>query len=115
MQSPETPALQVFGRYLLIRRLSRGGMGEVYLAKTGQIQGFEKLVVIKRILPNLSSNPDFSNRFVTEADIAIKLSHVNIVPVLEVGKVQDEFFLALEHVEGRDLRAIQNACSKSGR
>ncbi len=115
MQSPETPALQVFGRYLLIRRLSRGGMGEVYLAKTGQIQGFEKLVVIKRILPNLSNNPDFSKRFVTEADIAIKLSHVNIVPVLEVGKVQDEFFLALEHVEGRDLRGIQNGCANAKR
>ncbi len=115
MQNSESSALQVFGRYLLIRRLSRGGMGEVYLAKTGQIQGFEKLVVIKRILPNLSNNPDFSKRFVTEADIAIKLSHVNIVPVLEVGKVQDEFFLALEHVEGRDLRAIQNACARSGR
>ena len=115
MQSPDSSALQVFGRYLLIRRLSRGGMGEVYLAKTGQIQGFEKLVVIKRILPNLSSNPDFSKRFVTEADIAIKLSHVNIVPVLEVGKVQDEFFLALEHVEGRDLRAIQNGCANAKR
>lgn len=115
MQKPESADLQVFGRYLLIRRLSRGGMGEVYLAKTGQIQGFEKLVVIKRILPNLSNNPDFSKRFITEAEIAIKLSHVNIVPVLEVGRVQDEFFLALEHVEGRDLRAIQNACARAGR
>lgn len=115
MQKPESTDLQVFGRYLLIRRLSRGGMGEVYLAKTGQIQGFEKLVVIKRILPNLSNNPDFSKRFITEAEIAIKLSHVNIVPVLEVGRVQDEFFLALEHVEGRDLRAIQNACARAGR
>ena len=115
MQKPESTDLQVFGRYLLIRRLSRGGMGEVYLAKTGQIQGFEKLVVIKRILPNLSNNPDFSKRFITEAEIAIKLSHVNIVPVLEVGRVQDEFFLALEHVEGRDLRAIQRQCARTGR
>ena len=115
MVNTEVSAPQVFGRYLLIRRLSRGGMGEVYLAKTGQISGFEKLVVIKRILPNLSSNPDFSKRFVTEADIAIKLSHVNIVPVLEVGKVSGEFFLALEHVEGRDLRSIQNACARAER
>lgn len=115
MQKPESADLQVFGRYLLIQRLSRGGMGEVYLAKTGQIQGFEKLVVIKRILPHLSNNPEFSKRFTIEAEIAIKLSHVNIVPVLEVGRVQDEFFLALEHVEGRDLRAIQRQCVRTGR
>ncbi|MBN2724417.1 MAG: serine/threonine protein kinase [Deltaproteobacteria bacterium] len=114
MEELDTFTPQVFGRYLLIRRLSRGGMGEVYLAKSGQISGFEKLVVIKRILPHLSSRKDFSKRFIQEANIAIKLSQVNIVPVLEVGKVQGEFFLALEHVEGRDLRSIQSICHKLG-
>ncbi|MBU1219229.1 serine/threonine protein kinase [Myxococcota bacterium] len=114
MEQTESFTPQVFGRYLLVRRLSRGGMGEVYLAKSGQISGFEKLVVIKRILPDLSQRKDFSRRFIQEANIAIKLSHVNIVPVLEVGKVQGEFFLALEHVEGRDLRTIQSLCHKVG-
>ncbi|MDA3862261.1 MAG: serine/threonine-protein kinase, partial [Deltaproteobacteria bacterium] len=92
----------------MLRKLSKGGMGEVYLAKSGQISGFEKLVVIKRILPHLSSDKEFSKRFIREANIAIKLSHVNIVPVLEVGKVSGEFFLSLEHVEGKDLRALQS-------
>jgi serine/threonine protein kinase len=103
---------QVFGRYLLLRLLNKGGMGEVYLAKSGQITGFEKIVVIKRILPHLSSNPDFSKRFITEANIAIKLAHVNIAPVLEVGQVAGEYFLALEYVEGKDLRKIQSACHR---
>ncbi|MBU1238119.1 protein kinase, partial [Myxococcota bacterium] len=84
----------------------------VYLAKSGQISGFEKIVVIKRILPHLSQDKNFSRKFIQEANIAIKLSHVNIVPVLEVGKVAGEFFLALEYVEGRDLRSIQSACYK---
>jgi serine/threonine protein kinase len=105
---------QVFGRYLLLRRLSRGGMGEVYLAKSGQVTGFEKLIIIKRILPHLSQDKNFSKRFIQEANIAIKLSHNNIVPVLEVGKVAGEFFLGLEYVEGRDVRAIQSTCYKKG-
>jgi hypothetical protein len=94
---------QVFGRYLLVQRMSRGGMGEIFLAKHG-LAGFEKLAVIKKILPNLSADAQFTSRFVDEAQVAIKLSHVNIAQVFEVGRVGDEYFLALEHVDGRDLR-----------
>src|SRR5690242_21715193 len=98
------PALpQVFGRYLLVQRLSRGGMGEIFLAKHG-LSGFEKLAVIKKVLPNFAEDKQFISRFVDEAQVAIKLQHVNIAQVFEVGRVGDEYFLALEHVEGRDLR-----------
>src|SRR5436190_929658 len=70
----------VFGRYLLLKRLSRGGMGEIFLAKLGEIQGFEKLVIIKKILPNLAADQEFIKRFIDEAQVAIKLNHANIAP-----------------------------------
>jgi eukaryotic-like serine/threonine-protein kinase len=96
----------VFGRYLLLKRLSRGGMGEIFLAKLGEIQGFEKLVIIKKILPNLGADQEFIKRFIDEAQVAIKLNHANIAPVFEVGKVDGEYFLAIEYIEGRDLRRL---------
>jgi serine/threonine protein kinase len=99
----ELPLPQVFGRYLLVQRLSRGGMGEIFLAKHG-LAGFEKLAVIKKVLPHLAADAQFISRFVDEAQVAIKLQHVNIAQVFEVGRVGDEYFLALEYVEGRDLR-----------
>src|SRR6476619_5991632 len=88
---------KVFGRYLLLKRLSRGGMGEIFLAKLGEIQGFEKLVIIKKILPHLVAD---------QAQVAIKLQHANVAPVFEVGKVDGEYFLAIEYIEGRDLRRM---------
>src|SRR6478736_3511621 len=96
---------QVFGRYLLVQRLSRGGMGEIFLAKHG-LAGFEKLAVIKKVLPHLAADEQFISRFVDEAQVAIKLSHVNVAQVFEVGRVGDEYFLALEYIEGRDLRRM---------
>src|SRR4051812_16597307 len=102
-QDPSLP--QVFGRYLLIQRLSRGGMGEIFLAKHG-LAGFEKLAVIKKVLPHLAADAQFISRFVDEAQVAIKLQHVNIAQVFEVGRLGSEYFLALEYVDGRDLRRI---------
>ncbi|HEX7839329.1 MAG TPA: serine/threonine-protein kinase, partial [Kofleriaceae bacterium] len=100
-QDPSLP--QVFGRYLLVQRLSRGGMGEIFLAKHG-LTGFEKLAVIKKVLPHLAADEQFISRFVDEAQVAIKLQHVNVAQVFEVGRVGNEYFLALEYIEGRDLR-----------
>ena len=99
----DTSLPQVFGRYLLVQRLSRGGMGEIFLAKHG-LAGFEKLAVIKKVLPHLAADAQFISRFVDEAQVAIKLQHVNVAQVFEVGRVGDEYFLALEYIEGRDLR-----------
>ncbi len=105
---------QVFGRYLLVQRLSRGGMGEIFLAKHG-LQGFEKLCVIKKVLPNLAEDQQFISRFVDEAQVAIKLQHVNIAQVFEVGRVGDEYFLSIEYVEGRDLRRTLHVLGKRKR
>lgn len=93
----------MFGRYLLVQRLSRGGMGEIFVAKHG-LAGFEKLAVIKKVLPHLAEDAQFISRFVDEAQVAIKLQHVNVAQVFEVGRVGDEYFLALEYIDGRDLR-----------
>lgn len=106
--SAEFPA--AFGRFVLLRRLSRGGMGEIFLAKIGEIVGFEKFVIIKKILPQLAENDDFIVRFVDEAQVAIKLNHVNIAQVFEVGRVDGEYFLAIEYIEGRDLRRLMRRC-----
>lgn len=103
-ERPTTP--QVFGRYLLLKRLSRGGMGEIFLGRLGEIQGFEKPVIIKKILPQLAADEGFVARFVNEAQVAIQLNHANIAAVYEVGKVDGDYFLALEYVEGRDLRRL---------
>jgi serine/threonine protein kinase len=106
LPGPTEELPKVFGRYLLLKRLSRGGMGEIFLAKLGEIQGFEKLLIIKKILPNLVADQEFIKRFIDEAQVAIKLQHGNIAAVFEVGKVDGEYFLAIEHVEGRDLRRV---------
>ncbi len=111
-ESIQLPA--VFGRYVLLKRLARGGMGEIFLAKSGDVSGFERLFVIKKILPELARDAQFMKRFVEEAQIAIKLNHINIAHVFEVGMVGDDLFLALEYVEGRDLRRILSRCYKAG-
>ncbi|MBK9031199.1 MAG: protein kinase [Myxococcales bacterium] len=104
----------VFGRYLLVQRLSRGGMGEIFLAKHG-LAGFEKLCVIKKVLPSLAEDEQFISRFIDEAQVAIKLQHVNVAQVFEVGRVGDEYFLALEYLEGRDLRRLLNLLTRQSR
>ena len=110
-QDPVLP--QVFGRYLLLSRLSRGGMGEIFLAKHG-LAGFEKLVVIKKVLPHLVEDEAFIKRFIDEAQVAIKLQHANIAQVFEVGHIGHEYFLALEYVEGRDLRRLMRELHDRG-
>jgi serine/threonine protein kinase len=101
--APSEIAPQVFGRYLLLQRLSSGGMGEIFLAKHG-LAGFETICVIKKVLPHLSRDEHFLSRFIDEAQVAIQLTHANVAQVLEVGRVDDDYFLALEFVEGCDVR-----------
>src|SRR5689334_16538796 len=89
-------------------------MGEIFLAKHG-LAGFEKLAVIKKVLPHLAADAQFISRFVDEAGVAIKLQHVNVAQVFEVGRVGDEYFLALEYVEGRDLRRTLTLLNRAQR
>jgi serine/threonine protein kinase/predicted ATPase len=83
--------------------IGRGGMAEVYKAKSHGVEGFEKLVVIKRILPEFSQHPAFVDLFITEAKTAVTLSHANIVQVFDLGRADDSYFIAMEYVHGIDL------------
>ncbi|WP_425437641.1 protein kinase domain-containing protein [Melittangium boletus] len=81
-------------------------MGEIFLARLEGMQGFEKLCVIKKILPQLAADPEFVERFVGEARTLVKLSHGSIAQVLDMGLQEGEAFMALEHVDGKDLRKV---------
>ncbi len=97
---------QPFGRYTLLSHLATGGMGEIYLARLEGAQGFEKLCVIKKILPQLAADTEFVERFVGEARTLVRLSHGSIAQVLDMGLHEDEAYMALEHVDGKDLRKV---------
>ena len=103
---------QVFGKYVLERELSRGGMARVLLATLRGAGGFEKRLVVKQIRDELSYDNQFVRRFVEEAKTTVALSHPNIVPVYELGVEQGTYFLAMELVEGvsvADLLRERNA------
>ena len=95
-----------YGRYVLLERVAVGGMAEVFRAKREGVEGFEKVVAVKRILPHLSSNKDFVDMFVEEAKMVASLSHPNIAQIFDLGKIADSYYIAMEFVEGRDLRTI---------
>jgi hypothetical protein len=94
------------GRYTLVRKLATGGMAELFLAIQRSVGGFEKLIVIKRILPSMNQDQAFIEMLLHEARIAATLSHPNVVQVFDLGMVDGAYFIAMEHVQGEDLRAI---------
>jgi serine/threonine protein kinase len=99
-----------FGKYYLLERINVGGMAEVFRAKAYGVEGFERLVAVKRILPNIAEDKEFIRMFVDEAKIAVQLNHANIAQIFDLGVVDQSYYIALEHVHGRDLRAIFDRC-----
>jgi serine/threonine protein kinase len=95
-----------FGKYTLLTRLATGGMGEVYVAQMGGAAGFEKQVVIKRILPQLANDEQFVRMFLDEARITAQLNHPNICQVFELGELDDEYYIAMEYLEGLPLSRL---------
>ncbi len=100
------PSPVVYGKYQLLELLARGGMAEVFKAKSYGVEGFEKVLVIKRILPELGANPQFVEMFIAEAKIAVTLSHANIVQVFDLGRADESYFIAMEYVAGYDLATV---------
>src|SRR6187397_942805 len=100
-----------FGKYVLLKPMARGGMGEIYLAATGDA-GFDKFCVIKKIIAERSDRAK-ANRFLDEAKVVLRLSHANLVSTFDAGDVKGELFIAMELVEGKDLREIWNRCVRT--
>jgi hypothetical protein len=106
------PALpSQFGRFQLLDRIALGGMAEIFKAKMTGAAGFEKIVVIKRILPHLAADKQFVDMFIDEAKLTVHLVHPKIVQVLEFGEVDGQYYIALEFVEGLDCLALLRACA----
>jgi eukaryotic-like serine/threonine-protein kinase len=95
-----------FGKYTLLAKLAQGGMGEIFAALLSGEAGFEKLVVIKRILPHLAEDPRFVSMFLTEARVTASLTHPNICQVFELGQIEGEYYLAMEYLEGVSLSRL---------
>ncbi|QAT86809.1 serine/threonine protein kinase [Corallococcus coralloides] len=94
------------GKYQLVRKLASGGMAEVFLAKAAGPRGFEKTLVLKRILPHLAEDDAFVEMFLGEAQLAARLDHPNVVQIFDFGEVDGSYFLAMEYIDGPTLRRL---------
>src|SRR4051794_16921010 len=103
---------RAFGNYLLFDRIGRGGMAEIFLARMTTDLGVSRRVVVKEILPELSSDAGFARMLVSEAKLSAKLSHRNIVRVLDLGRESGRLFIAMEYVEGYDLNQLLRELSR---
>jgi len=100
------------GKYQLLRRIATGGMAEIFLARAQAIHGFEKQVVLKRILPQHASSDDFIRMFLAEARLAATLHHPNIVQVYDIGEEAGTYFFTMEYIQGQDLRRLVRAARR---
>src|SRR6185437_1077783 len=113
-QGTSAGGANTLGKYRLIAELGHGGMAEVYLAVVRGPAGFNKLVVIKQIRPQLAEDPEFLGMFLDEARLAARLSHPNVVQTNEVGQEGNRYFIAMEYLEGQPLNRILHRLQKSG-
>jgi serine/threonine protein kinase len=106
MSTPAATAPEAFGPYQLLEKIATGGMAEVFRARAHGAMGFEKILVVKRILDQLAADDEFREMFKNEARIAAELSHVNIVQVFELGQHEEHLYIAMEYVHGLDLARL---------
>ncbi|MEO7793816.1 MAG: TonB family protein [Thermoanaerobaculia bacterium] len=109
------PPSSEFGQYTLLERIAIGGMAEVWKARMKGVEGFQKTVAIKKILPHLTDSSDFVTMFIDEAKLAAQLNHNNIIHIYDLGKINDDYFIAMEFVDGKDLRSILNSARAESR
>jgi serine/threonine protein kinase len=105
-QPEEEAILEQFGNYNLLEKVAVGGMAELFKARQRGVHNFEKIVAIKRILPHLSDTDEFVRMFIDEAKLAAQLSHPNIVQIFDLGNASGFYYIAMEYVDGRDLRNL---------
>src|SRR5678815_1404202 len=100
------------GRYEVLAKLAAGGMGEIFLARLEGAAGFEKLYVVKRILPHLADDARFRAMLIAEARIASKMSHANICHVYELGETEGQLYIVMEYLEGVTMLPLLRKASK---
>jgi eukaryotic-like serine/threonine-protein kinase len=105
---------QMFGKYRLLKRIAVGGMAEIFVARREGMEGFQKTIVIKRIRPHLSEQSAFVNMFLNEAKLAAELNHSNIAQIFDLGRIGKSYFIAMEYINGHDMRAIVPKAEKQG-
>ncbi len=105
---------KTLGKYTLQRKLATGGMAEVFLAQMAGPGGFQKRVVVKRILPQFCEDSTFVTMFLGEATLAAQLSHPNLVQIFELGQAQGQYFLAMEYIDGPNLRTLARVTRELG-
>lgn len=105
---------EIFGKYQMLTRIASGGMAEVWLARSSSLGGFEKLLAIKRMHPRLGRNQAFVSMFIDEAKLTVRLAHPNIVQVFDFGRVDDDYYMAMEYVEGVDLAMLAKRARRTG-
>ena len=103
-----------FGRFQLLRRIAQGGMAEVYLAQQTGPAGFSKQLVIKKIHPHLAHNEEFVGMFLDEARVAALLSHPNIGQIYELGEEHGQYYIAMEYIDGCNLRQLNKRLRRKG-
>ncbi len=108
------PAPLMLGPYELLQRIATGGMAEVYLARRAGPHGFQKVVAVKRILPQLAQDEDFVAMFVDEARVCARLAHPNIVQVFDFGEHDGELYMAMEYVDGTTAARLVRAAASRG-
>jgi eukaryotic-like serine/threonine-protein kinase len=101
-----------FGRYTLLERLAIGGMAEIFKAKTHGAHGFEKTLVVKRILPHLAADAEFIDMFIDEAKMMVQLNHPKVVQVLDFGEVDGQYYIAMEYIQGIDGLELLRCCAR---
>jgi len=103
-----------FGKYTLVCKLATGGMGELFVARRAAAGGFEKLVVVKRLLPHLAEDAHFVAMLLDEARIAARLSHANVCQVYDLGEVDGHYYIAMEHLEGVPAALLLRRAGRTG-
>ncbi len=113
--APTTFVPSPFGKYFLIDKIATGGMAEIFKAKSYSHGGFEHLLVIKRILPHIGENAEFVEMFIDEAKVSVALVHSNVIRIYDFGKINENFFIAMECCDGKDCRNILRKLARGRR
>ena len=103
-----------FGKYLLVEKLATGGMAQLYRAKIIGVEGFEKFIAIKQILPHLAHEEELITSFIDEAKLAALLNHQNVVQIYDFGSMENSYFITMEFLFGKDLRAVNAKAKEKG-